>query len=76
MWTMEMEREPWARTDFGLSASGELVKLDDGQQYCGDAVLPYDVQGAPLRTTANWEEWCSGMDGLGGLVMLTASLVM
>ncbi|KFY47651.1 hypothetical protein V495_01883 [Pseudogymnoascus sp. VKM F-4514 (FW-929)] len=76
MWKMEMEREPWARTDFGLSASGELVKLDDGQQYCGDAVLPYDVPGAPLRTTANWEEWCSGMDGLGGLVMLTASLVV
>lgn len=25
---------------------------------------------------ANWDEWCSGMDGFGGLVMLAASLTV
>lgn len=74
-WKMESERESWAQTDFGLATNGELVKLDEGQLYCSDALLPYELSGAPLRSTANWEEWCSGMDGLGGLVMLTASLI-
>ena len=27
------------------------------------------------KERANWEDWCAGMDGLGGLVMLAASLV-
>ncbi|KAL2828793.1 hypothetical protein BJY01DRAFT_128821 [Aspergillus pseudoustus] len=27
-----------------------------------------------LRSEASWEEWCEGMDGLGGLIMLVASL--
>ncbi|KAL2809183.1 hypothetical protein BJX63DRAFT_370210 [Aspergillus granulosus] len=28
-----------------------------------------------VRSTASWEEWCEGMDGLGGIVLLVASLV-
>jgi hypothetical protein len=24
----------------------------------------------------NWEEWCSGMDGFGGLIMLAASMIV
>ncbi|KFZ09835.1 hypothetical protein V502_08445 [Pseudogymnoascus sp. VKM F-4520 (FW-2644)] len=74
-WKMESEREPWAQTNFGLATNGELVKLDQGQLHCSDEVLPYELSGAPSRSTANWEEWCSGMDGLGGLVMLTASFI-
>lgn len=30
---------------------------------------------APTRSTSDWEEWGSGMNGLGGLIMLAASLV-
>lgn len=76
MWKMESERGSWTETDFGLATSGELVKIDEGQIYCSDKALPNGLSDAPLRSTANWEEWCSGMDGLGGLIMLTASLIL
>jgi hypothetical protein len=67
----------WVQTAFGLAANGELVNLDEGQLYCSDAVLLHKSLDAriPSRSTANWEEWCSGMDVFGGLVMLAASLV-
>ena len=78
VWKVESEREPVVHTDFGLSATGELVNLDEGHLYCGDARLRYrsfDAR-APSTNTATWEEWCAGMDGFGGLVMLAASLVV
>lgn len=61
--------------------NGDLVKFDEGQLFCSDRVLLYrslndGVENRlPARSMANWEEWCSGMDGFGGLVMLAASLV-
>ncbi|KAF2801434.1 uncharacterized protein BDZ99DRAFT_553252 [Mytilinidion resinicola] len=76
-WKSESERDPGVQTAFGLAANGELVKLDEGQVYCSDAILlhrPLDAS-TPSRGIANWEEWCSGMDGFGGLVMLAASLI-
>lgn len=78
VWKAESVREPGVQTAFGLAANGELVKLDEGQLYCSDAVLLYKSLDArtPSRSTANWEEWCSGMDGFGGLVMLAASLIV
>ena len=78
MWKTENERDSGAQTVFGLAANGELVKLDEGQLFCGDAALLYESLDArtPSRRTANWEEWCSGMDGFGGLVMLAASLIV
>lgn len=75
MWKIESEKEPWAQVDFGLATNGELVKLDEGRLYYSDEMLTYELSGTPLRSTENWEEWCSGMDGLGGLIMLTASLI-
>ena len=64
--------------EFGLARNGELVKLRDGQRYCGNAVLLYEALGSCRRSAGgreNWEEWCEGMDGFGGLVLLAASLV-
>lgn len=77
VWKAETEREPGVQTDFGLAANGELVKFDEDQLYCGDGVLLHKSFNAmtPSRSTTNWEEWCSGMDGFGGLVMLAASLI-
>ncbi|TVY26631.1 hypothetical protein LHYA1_G004076, partial [Lachnellula hyalina] len=70
VWKAESEREPGVQTAFGLAANGDLVKLDESQELlCSDAVLPYQT------LHAGWEEWCLGMDGFGGLVMLAASLV-
>jgi hypothetical protein len=77
LWKAESEREPGAQTSFALAASGELVKLDEGQRSCSNEVMLYkslDARNASMNNS-NWEEWCSGMDGFGGLVMLTASLV-
>ncbi|KNG85755.1 hypothetical protein ANOM_005732 [Aspergillus nomiae NRRL 13137] len=60
VWKAESEKEPGIQTPFGLAANGDLVKLGK----------PFATRGS-----ANWEEWCSGMDGLGGLIMLAASLI-
>lgn len=78
-WKAESERGPSGpQPVFGLAANGDLVRVDDGRQYCGDTRVPRPKSAderPPVRNTANWEEWCSGMDGFGGLVMLAASLV-
>lgn len=78
VWNTERRREPGVQTTFGLAADGELVNLDDGRLSCNDAWLPYKSLDTrmPPRSTANWEEWCSGIDGFGGLVMLAASLIV
>lgn len=74
MWKAEIDREYLAPNYFGLATNGDLVKLDGGQAHCGGDMSRFH-QRLGSKTTANWEEWCSGMDGLGGLVMLAASLV-
>lgn len=77
-WKTELERDHGVQTTYGLATDGELVKLDEGQVYCRDKVLmyrPFDAT-APAMRTVDWEEWCTGMDGFGGLVMLVASLVV
>ncbi|KAI9745012.1 MAG: hypothetical protein M1818_001290 [Claussenomyces sp. TS43310] len=78
IWKAESEREPRFQTAYGLAANGELVKVDKGQLYCGDSVLLYKSADTrtPSSSPANWEEWCSGMDGFGGLIMLAASLTV
>jgi len=78
VWKAESEREPRIQTAFGLAATGELVELLEDQLYCGGAALLYkslDTRNSS-GSTENWKEWCSGMDGLGGLVMLAASLIV
>ena len=77
-WKGEVERDlPGAQTDFALAANGELVKIADGQLYCGNAETPNKPLDARTSSTGteNWQEWCVGMDGFGGLVMLTASFI-
>ncbi|KAL3424643.1 C6 finger domain-containing protein [Phlyctema vagabunda] len=75
-WKAASEREFGVQADFGLAANGELVKFDIDQPYCSNSVLLYRTLDArsQAKSAENWEEWCSGMDGLGGLVMLAASL--
>jgi hypothetical protein len=72
-WKAEMDKENEPPTDFALAANGELVDLGEGYTYCGNN----RSLNARSQSTAteNWQEWCLGMDGLGGLVMLTASLI-
>jgi hypothetical protein len=90
-WRLEMENErddEEARVDFGLAANGELVKLlpqrHEGRivDYCYDpgpvvqvGEKPGGGSGGSLWSVARWDEWCAGMDGFGGLVMLAASML-
>lgn len=77
LWKAAGQREMGAKAAFGLATDGGLVRLDDRELSCSDAWLPYkclETRGQP-RSTASWEEWCSGIDGFGGLVMLAASLI-
>jgi hypothetical protein len=75
VWNEVNKKELGARVDFGLARNGDLVRLGEDSK---DAALVHTAitYGSPRRTNASWEEWCSGMDGLGGLVMLAASLVV
>ena len=60
------------------AADGGLVQLDDGQVYCSPRELQYQILslGSTSTKAADWEDWCAGMDGFGGLVMLAAELVV
>ncbi|KAL5050498.1 hypothetical protein BDW71DRAFT_174055 [Aspergillus fruticulosus] len=75
-WETELHKEPRIQqTAFGLATTGELVRLDQGHGQ-GGPISHLALDAATVsRSAANWEEWCSGMDAFGGLVMLVASLV-
>ncbi|KAI0424131.1 hypothetical protein F5Y09DRAFT_151858 [Xylaria sp. FL1042] len=77
-WKEENQRYPGTQISFGLAADGSLVELDEDRLSCSDAWLPYRSTDAknPPSSTGNWEEWCAGIDGFGGLVMLAASLLV
>ena len=78
MWKAESEREPGGglQTAFGLAAIGDLLRVDEGRGCCGDnapVLLSKSLdERTPARSTAKWEDWCAGFDGVGGLVMLAA----
>ena len=76
-WKVESDRANGIQNAFGLATSGELVELDESQLFCREPVLLYEPLETEFRSkmATNWEEWCSGMDGLGGLIMLAASLI-
>lgn len=86
LWEVNNERtwEEVARKDNGIDASlaltaeGELVQLDEGQLYCDTRVLRYRISldQSPISRITDWENWCSGTDGFGSLIMLAASLMM
>lgn len=72
-WKAERDKQPAPRTAFGLTTSGELVRIDERHLYglCG----PLGRAEGGNTSEQNWEEWCAGMDAFGGLIMLAASLV-
>lgn len=77
-WKIESQQELGVQVAFGLASDGNVVRLDEGRLSCSDAWMSRQASDAerPSRYAANWEDWCSGMDGFGGLVMLAASLVV
>jgi hypothetical protein len=75
-WTRDILRESSSAIAFGLARDGELVVLGVERLSRDDVWLSDQppLETSP-RSTASWEEWCSGIDGFGGLIMLAASLV-
>ena len=78
-WKGECGRESGGESvAYGLAADGDLVRLDGGRVDCGEqSILGFEqaLVSTVKGKKVGWEEWCAGMDGLGGLVMLAASLV-
>ncbi|PSN74876.1 hypothetical protein BS50DRAFT_512169 [Corynespora cassiicola Philippines] len=74
-WRVEAGRDPAALTTYGLSLNGDLVVLDGEEVGHREETVSHEFYRTNPRTIASWEEWCSGVDGFGSLVMLTASLV-
>ncbi|KAF2278343.1 uncharacterized protein EI97DRAFT_431584 [Westerdykella ornata] len=72
-WKAEIRKEPDPLAMVAVTANGELVRLDDGQQHCGAKTLRYSS--ASSQSFKTWEEWCSGTDEFGSLVMLIASFI-
>ncbi|KAK8009352.1 hypothetical protein PG991_011903 [Apiospora marii] len=69
-WMSEIERDLGSQTDYGMTVSGDLVKVSESPANSNTG-----EHGARHRQKADWEEWLAGMDSFGGLVMLAASLV-
>jgi hypothetical protein len=63
---------------FGVKIGGQMVKLNGHSTTMEHAgILSEKLERLEeTESSANWQEWCSGMDGLGALVMLAASLPM
>lgn len=76
-WHVEYGRVSIAQPPFGLTKKGQVVKLSGIEPDWHMHSLPgyYTLNVSKSESAENWEEWCSGMDGLGGLVVLTASLI-
>ena len=74
-WSLESKKDPAGSISFGLARSGGLVRFGNDRE--GEVLVHSSITSvSPVRTSANWEEWCSGMDGFGSLIMLAALLVV
>jgi hypothetical protein len=76
-WEEVAKRDDGFQKTLALTADGELVQLEDGQLYCSNGVMRYRIPhgASPTPNTTDWEQWYSGMDGFGSLIMLAASLI-
>lgn len=75
VWKSEREAKARPQVEFGLASTGDLVRL--GQDRSEEVLVHTAITSqTPMRTSANWEEWCEGMDGFGGIVMLAASMAV
>lgn len=73
MWLQERNKDITGPKLFGIMENGDMIKLNE-QQSLLSAEMATAVPEVSTESTANWQEWCAGMDGLGALIMLAASL--
>ncbi|CAO2658162.1 Nn.00g074220.m01.CDS01 [Neocucurbitaria sp. VM-36] len=72
-WFLEQSRDVGLPSVFGVMSNGQMVKINEHQALLDSDMISLQTERS-VESNSNWEEWCSGMDGLGGLVMLAASL--
>jgi hypothetical protein len=73
VWMSEVQRAPIANSGFGLAYSGDMIGLDEYQMKYSN--MPGSMEPCTSsKSKENWEEWSTGMDGFGGLIMMAASL--
>lgn len=72
-WMLEKSQDVGMPSVFGVLSNGQMVKIHEQQALLGSHTVPVLPDGL-AESNANWQEWCSGMDGLGALIMLAASL--
>ncbi|KAF2828222.1 hypothetical protein CC86DRAFT_348301 [Ophiobolus disseminans] len=56
---------------YGIKMGGKMLRMDGWEELDGCMEMHGSTEG---DSDKNWAEWCAGMDGLGALVMLAASL--
>ena len=72
-WTMETCCNARGSETFGLMTDGIVVKLTGCRSTLDvEAVLAQPTSWT--QSSANWQEWCSSMDGMGTLIVLVATL--
>jgi hypothetical protein len=62
---------------YGIKVGGRMAKLGkfiDVQETQMELLMVRPKEPTESESSENWNEWCSGMDELGGLIMLAASL--
>jgi hypothetical protein len=59
---------------FAIKANGQMAKLSRYPPSLNVDDYSRTEELTESESNTNWQEWCLGMDGLGALVMLTASL--
>ena len=83
-WELQSQKMPQEQVSYALALDGEIVTLDQRRLSCRDAWLPYTSsdenttsprhQDGIDRNADCWAEYCAGMDSMGGLIMLAASM--
>ena len=72
-WVAEKSLDGAFLSVFGVLRNGQMVRLQEHYAFLESEFNPN--QGIePEESAANWQEWCTGMDGLGSLVTLATSL--
>lgn len=69
----ERDKESLPRSAFGLTTTGGMVRLDEMDLHGGYGTI--DPREEISTSEQNWEEWLSGIDAFGGLIVLAASLI-
>ena len=74
-WKLESETESDANSEFALTKNGSLLRLNEGEDAYANGLTMSCNNTMKSHSMVKWNEWYSGMDSIGGLVMLAASLI-